>query len=415
MVSPMRGTLLIGGFLLGPLIAAAASAADLSATASVQGESDSNIFRIPAGLERQLAKPASDRIVTAQGLLTLDKDWNDLRIDGHAAALYTAFAHHADLDNFGYDIGANAARQGSVSSIVFAGSAQRRLASTQDVRNTGRSIQSIADAQGLVTRSLLGDFRAILGGDFTQNTDSDPRIAVSDYRRFGVRFGFGYYSPSGNVAAIEGRVARSRGLNDSPLAIGGVTGRYRSSYSERSVEGHLLYRPSVLLAFEGRIGVSDHRDHSIFHQDFTKPIGDVKLSWSPRETIEVSLAGQRSFQSSSGILSNGVRTTSATAATALQITNSLRLTADYRRSWSTYLVTVTQNGLAAGHREQIGTIEGQLAYSPGTRFTVLFDALHGQRTSPDAVYRYRQTVLSATLLTRFGPGSTSRALNRSLD
>ena len=398
----MRGGLFIGGLMLALCASAPGHAADVSAVTSVQGSLDSNIFRIPADLKRQIGKSASDRIATAQGGLMLDMNWQDVRVQGHATAQYMAFARNTDLNNFGYDLGASAAKQGSISSLSFDGSSQRRLTSFQDVRSTARSIQSLTTVHGVTTRSVLGDFRLILGGDYARSTNTDPRISLADYSRYGIRFGFGYYSPIGNVAAVEGRIARSAGLTDSPVTINGGTGFYRSSYVEKSIEAHLLYKPSVLLSFDGRIGIADHRDRSIFHQDFTKPIGDIQLTWTPRPSLQFSIEGRRAFQSSSALLSNGVRTTSARISAMLQVTDRLQLSADYNKVWSNFLVSVTQAGLGAGHKEATGTAEGQLTYDPGGRFAVQLSASHGERTSPDRFYRYEQTQVSISLFARFG-------------
>lgn len=379
-----------------------AAAADLSALASVQGATDSNVYRLPADLKAQFGKNSSDRSLTAEAILLLDLSRNNLRIQGHAAAQRTIFARNKDLNNLGYDFGLSLKHQQAISSITVDAGSVRRLTSYQDVRSTARSIQTLSTVSGSATRAILGDFRLIAGGDFSRSTNTDPLVAVNDYQRYGVRVGFGYYSPAGNIAAIEAHLTRSRGLESQAFVLNGAPIGYRSSYDERSIEGHLLYQPSILLQFEGRLGIARHTDKSGLNQNFSGVIGAATAQWSPRDTLQFSIVANRSFQTTSAILSNGVRASTLKIGGLTQVTSSLSISADYKQAWRNFLVGPLFNQLAPAHKERIGTAEADLTYSPAGRYSLSFHAERSKRDSAQQNYRYNETIVTATLALRFG-------------
>lgn len=388
-----------------------AMAADVTITTSAAIASDSNLFRVPAATRMLLPHGGSDVVKLAQATFGIESIRSTSALAGHATINRSWFAHNGPLDNTGYDVGGSARYLGVRGSIEANGARARRLVSFEDIRSGSRSIQTIDSANLLVSRAVIGDIRAIAGGNYQRSVNSDPTIGRNDYRRINYTVGLGYYSPAGNIAAVQGRVVSSRGLNDRSALIGGQTILYRASFVERSIEARLLYVPSVLCRIDGRIGYTRHRDDSAVAGDFGGLTGDATLTLSPRRAVRITLRATRQYDTSSGVFSNGVRVERLAINATGEASETVSVTVSADRSSRDFRYDVQSTTPLVEREERIGTMGASIDYHPSSSWKIQLTGSRGQRTSSDSRFRYRDTLIA--LSGTFGFGTNRAASIRS--
>src|SRR3546814_6310850 len=102
---------------------------------------------------------------------------------------------------------------------LFRSQQDRRLSSFSDVRTTSRNIQTLTRLNGQASATIVSDWRVVASGSLTRSVNSAAAVSSSDYRRLGMKFGFGYYSPLNNIIALQFTHATGKGLNDSLVAV----------------------------------------------------------------------------------------------------------------------------------------------------------------------------------------------------
>src|SRR3546814_17953646 len=73
------------------------------------------------------------------------------------------------------------------------GQQDRRLSSFSDVRTTSRNIQTLTRLNGQASATIVSDWRVVASGSLTRSVNSAAAVSSSDYRRLGMKFGFGSY------------------------------------------------------------------------------------------------------------------------------------------------------------------------------------------------------------------------------
>lgn len=384
-----------------------AMAADVTIDTSATIASDGNLFRLPENGRTLLPHRGGDVIKLAQATLGIESIQSALALAGHATISRSWFARNGTLDNSGYDVRGSARYLAARGAIDASGGRARRLVSFEDNRSGSRSIQTIDSASLLLSRAVIGDVRAIAGGGYQRSVNSDPTIALNDYRRINYTIGLGYYSPAGNIVAVQGRMVRSHGLNDRSALIGGQTILYRASFVERSIEARLFYAPSVLCQIDGRIGYTRHRDDSAVAGDFGGITGDATLTLSPRRALRMILRGTRQYDTSSGIFSNGVRVGRLAVNATGEATPAVSITLSADRSWRDFRYDVQSTTPLVGRDERISTVGGSIDYHPSSRWRLVLTGNRGERASSDSRLRYRDTMIALSGTFSFGPGRTA--------
>src|SRR3546814_10819762 len=125
------------------------------------------------------------------------------------------------------------------------------------------NIQTLTRLNGQASATIVADWRVVASGSLTRSVNSAAAVSSSDYRRLGMKFGFGYYSPLNNIIALQFTHATGKGLNDSLVAVDGLNQPYRQHNTDNGAELLLQYTPSVASSVQARIGYVDRNDKSL--------------------------------------------------------------------------------------------------------------------------------------------------------
>ncbi len=389
---------------------AAVRAAEIKVDLTAGGVHDSNLFRLSAPARALATHGGADDIYSASAGVSITSDHDPLSIAAQLAATRSWFAHNKALANTGYAADVALHYRAPRASVDVDGNVVRRLANFEDLRSTtSGSLQTLSGATLEATRSVLGDVRLIGGAGFQRSSNSNPALAIADYNRLSAHGGIGYYSPTGNILAIEGSMVRATGLNDRQSTVGGTLFAYRASFSEQTAALHLFYSPSVLWQIDTRIGYTRHKDKSGVAGDYSGLTGRLDARWVPREALQLHARLSRDFQTSSGVFSNGVKASQIMLEGIGQASPRLTLTLAATRRYRSFRYDLQAPLTLAGHKERIDEGRLTIGYTPSYRFSLLFDAARSTRHSSSAIFRYRDTQLTATLVAHFGPGAHPKA------
>lgn len=284
-----------------------------------------NVFRLPESTAVQPGDARADataRINVGGSLRSEEGNWT---LTGDAEVNRLAFARNARLDTTGYRLEAAAEHRTAVANGSLLVQWTRQLTPFSDVRTFAASRQQVLVATGNYSRNVLGDFRLIGSVDYLRSVNSSRELRGNDVARTSFGGGAGYFSPTGNILAVQADLRDATGLNAVPVVANGRAGDYRSSSRETRVYARLHLEPSALLQFDGEFGYARHDDRSLFDGDFSGSIWNAVSSWTPRPAVRMRAALRRAFEAEDGLYTNGLAVRSADLSIDADLTARLTL------------------------------------------------------------------------------------------
>lgn len=379
-----------------------ASAAEIQAYGGGKVQYESNLFRQADGAVGPSPRARSDRLYSALAGLSLSSQNETMDASLSAAASRNWFDRNSYLDFTGYTLKGSLKKDWTAIHIDVDGTQDRRLSAFSDVRTNDRNIQTLTMLRGEAGAAVAGDWRILLGGSLVRSANSAVAVESSDYRRVGLKAGFGYYSPAGNVIALQFTRATGRGLHAQTISEGGQTLLYRQDYTESGAELTLLYAPSVATSLQLQLGYVDRSDHSVFDNDFDGVIGQATFNWTPRDTLRFTLNAGRRLESESYIYSDAVRVNYANVGAEGDIGPGITLKAGFQFTRQRYAYDVQAPTPLQARTERLKIASGGIDYAPGDRFRLTLEASREMRSASQPGYDYNANVVRLTGKLNFG-------------
>jgi hypothetical protein len=392
-------------FSFGPSFAPARAAnGSLSANASTQY--DDNIFRVQNSVRKQLPHNGADIITTIGASGNGSAEVGSVKLNAQADVLQTNYVHNNGLASLAYDLNFDSryeAEHGDAN-VTFT---QSRKASSFDETVVGsNNLQTLSSANIQVSRDIIGDIRGVAGVVLSRYRNSSSALAAADYDERDANAGIAYYSPAGNILALEGHFVSSRGLHDRSYVIGDTAIAYRTDYAEQSVDLRTQWQPSPIWKLEGMVGYGFHHDRSGLQGDQNGPIGKAKVTWSPRESLHVIVSGERSFRSASDLFANGVQYTQVGGAARADLTDHVNFNLGLNYAQTHYLYDVqAPNIFALTRTDRLTIASTKLGYKLGFGLDLSASYAHLVRDSTLTAFRFNDNVAQITLSKKILGGS----------
>jgi hypothetical protein len=368
---------------------APAIAFDWNLTGGVEAQHDDNLFR------KIDADRTSDNIFSATAGLSLQLAEKNLLAQLEGEVDRTWFDRNGFLDNVGYSLAARAERPKGRITFDLNASRQRHLSDFAEIYSNTRNMQALTLIDGETRIALLGDFRLVAGGSFTQTENSS--VFAAGYRNGGIRAGFGYYSPTGNYVAVTFQHARSRGAGGQSIDLDGEQLIYRQRFDEDRLAAKVHYGPSALVLLDGEIAYVKRDDKSLFRKNFDGIIGELSLIWKPRRTIDVATRIGRQLQSDGYIYSDSVRQNYADISMVAKATNQLQFSTSIAYIRQRFVYDVQAPIAIAPRTDRISRIKGEISYKIGNSIKILIDAKHELRNSTNDIFKYKENYVGLTI------------------
>jgi hypothetical protein len=385
-----------------------ARSAGLEAYGGSKFQYESNLFRQPTDASVPGARPKSDRLYSALAGLSLTSENETLDAALSASASRTWFDRNGDLDFTGYTLKGHVKKDWTAIHLTLEGQQDRRLSSFSDIRTSNRNVQTLTLLRGEVGAAVAGDWRVLLGAALTRSVNSASLVETSDYRRVGLKAGFGYYSPVGNAIALQFTHANGRGLNPQTITVDAMPVFYRQDYTENGVELALLYMPSVATALQLQLGYVDRQDRSAFDNDFSGIIGQASFNWNPRDTLRFTLNAGRRLETESFIYSDSVRVKYAGLAAEGDIDPRITVKAGFQYTEQRYAYDIQVPTPLQQRTEKLKILSGGIDYRPGDRFRLTVEASREMRSANQPGYDYDANVARVTARISIGHSAEKR-------
>lgn len=260
---------------------------------------DSNVFRLPTGLDPNLFLRGSrgDTIMRLGLGATYDQ-----RIFGRqnlflaARGEYYDFVEYNQMDHFAYDAtGEWRSEWGNELSTAFGLERTRRLVDPTEIR---RPVANYVTADRLFARGeyrLLADWRVRAAGESSTTERKGPGVEALELEGKSLVIGMDYVTPLANTFGVEFR--RAHGEATVPEFIDPTFGFDAAEYVEREVSGALSYAAGASLRFRGRLGRTTRTYTNFGGRDFTGATWRGAVEYLPGAKTMMTLEAYRAPQS----------------------------------------------------------------------------------------------------------------------
>ncbi len=384
------------------LFPVAGHAAEITPYAEGRLQYDDNLFRTANGVSAPDGQSPKDWSYVALAGLAAEAESGDLEARATGSASRNWYSRNSYLDFTGYSLAGVVKKTGPSVGISLKAQQERRLSSFSDVRIANRNIQTLTLLNAEASATIVSDWRVVAGGSLTRSVNSAASISSSDYRRLGLRLGFGYYSPLNNIVALQFTHSTGRGMNDSLVAVNGVNLPYRQDYTENGADLVLQYTPSVASNLQAQIGYVDRKDRSIFNNGYSGLVAQATFGWNPRDTLQFTLDAGRRLESESYIYSDAVRVNYVNFGAEGELNPAITLKAGLQFTRQRFSYDVEAPVPLAARTENLKIASAAIIYKPVDRYAVTLEAFREMRSSNQTSYRYDANTVRLTGKVSFG-------------
>ena len=284
--------------------------------ASLDIRGDDNVFRL-----RDNAVPASggcrrDWIGQVAGNLGLQlgqarvgdlgrSDWYASLIGSVSRQSYDC---NAQLSNTGFN-GAASVDLPDIGPLRtrITGSTRRQLSSFNEFSAISRNAQTVTQAAASLRLNVTPEVALVANPTFIVSANDDPLLKPLDYRRYGADIGIGYFSPLGNSLILSVGKAKAKGFRARPVQIGNQTFDLRTDQVDTIIGLAMHYAVSPVTSIDAKVEHAKRDDRRVIVADFSGLIGDVSVTWSPREELTFTVDASRALSSQSYLFADGQR------------------------------------------------------------------------------------------------------------
>ena len=392
---------LLGAWVAG--LAAMPASAQVSAEVGGAVAFEDNLFRQSGDQPPVLDLPRSDRIYSVNGTVRAQVRPGDIDGQLELRAGKDWYERNSRLNNFNYQARLTALRP-SLDGIGLSvnGLSARRLSSFADLRRPVRNLQFLNQADVEATFPITPEIRLVVNPSYTENTNSNDVLKLNDFRQYGVRGGFGWFTPLGNSIALTVTKRMTDGLRSRPVLTPAGTVDGKTDLSDTSIDLKLVYAISPLTSVSAFVSYVDRDDRSVLNADYHGPAGSLTFDYHPRESLNVTLTGGRRLEGQSFLFVDAVRTDYVTLTGRMTLADrvDLRLVGDHYRRRFRY-DPLLSNGLTT-ILDRNYRVDAQLEYEIGDRVRATVGAAHEWRDSNYAFGNFRATSIQVGAVVGLG-------------
>lgn len=402
----MKSLLALGG-LAGLALAQHALADDkLMLNATLARSVDSNIFRLPAGIDAEQfigSAEQGDNITALSAGARLDLPYARQRVTANLKATRTSFARFSDLDYTGYDGQADWLWQfGNDWSGDLGWASTRTLASFNSSQERLRNIVSTPTLKARVSWQFAPGWLLEFAPQRGENRNSAEARKVNDYRALDREIGFKYLSAANTVLGLSARTNDYR--FPTPQQVAGTP--IDNGYRIRTLALAFDWRPTGSSRLSGYVGRQRYLYRQLSDSDFSGGYGRLVYDWNGGGVGVFNLSLRRdvsSYQrrSTFDVSANHVLTRGVSITPSLLLSSKLRaqLNADYARQ--DYRGGVSAFQPAQERQDRVFSTGAGLSYQP--RRELQFDLQYQRETrrSNQPLTDYSARVWTASLQLNF--------------
>ncbi len=257
---------------------------------------DSNLFRLPSGVDAQAALGASSRsdtINVAYVGLRIDKDYAQQRFQ--LDLTQTAF-RHANFSFLNYQAFEYRGEWNWHVTPRWSGtlSAERRVgtasfADTQIPQRTQRNLRTGDNLRLSLDGSLFGGWHVLLGVFQYQTKYDQGFLPQNSSRTRGAEGGIKYESASGSALSLLHRSIQGDYLNRVPDAVSFSDNAFRQNELELKLDRELSGKSRI----QGRLTWIDVRHAHFAERDFSGLAGEWAYIWAPSGKLRIETVAKR--------------------------------------------------------------------------------------------------------------------------
>lgn len=288
---------------------------------------DSNLFRLPD------AQASSDRITGTTIGLRVNKPYSLQRFTVDASMTDYRFSKNDRLDYLGKNL--NAAWLWSVTPRLrgnLSTNYSESLNSFVDFRNTSRNIRTIQGGRFDAELEVWGRWRLLGGVNYTEQKNSQPFLAESDYSAKAAEYGLKYAMPSGSTLSLIGRRTSGeyarRVVN--PLVL------IDSGFEQTDTEMRLLWLATGKSRVSGRLAYIDREHDNFAVRNYAGYVGNLDYTWDIGGKLRLNLGYRQDLASFQNLESSYYKLSAWNISPIWTITGKTALRARYNRETRDY-------------------------------------------------------------------------------